>query len=125
MLIKGVLIDVENNIAESVEIEATLDNYYKLLNCDVIDIVNREINGKRFDIVCDDEGLLKENPKISALDLQYKPTLVGNLFVCHVDVTGQECSLSEEEINHILECVRLLGTRKHPTPYPMLTKVNY
>lgn len=124
MKIKGVLIDVENNIAESREIERNLDTYYKVLNCDLIQIVNMSINGKYFDIICDEEGTFKESPKISAIDSNYQPMLVGNLFICNTR-NGNEISLSEEEIDHVLECVRLLGTNKHPNPYPILTKVEY
>ena len=124
MKIKGVLIDVENNIAESREIERSLDTYYSVLNCDLIQVVNVQVNGKYFDIICDEEATFKANQKISAIDSQYKPMLIGNLFVCNTK-NGNETSLSEKEIDHVLKCVRLLGTTKHPNPYPILTKVDW
>ena len=62
-MIKGVLLDIENDEAKVVEFEPTLENYYKMLHCDLIDIVSRTIGYNRshkvFDIVCDDEGTFK------------------------------------------------------------------
>lgn len=125
MKVKGVLIDVYSSNVMVVEMQATLENYYNALQCDIIDIVNREINGKRFDIVCDDEGLFKENPKISAIDKNNDPMLVGNLFICNVDVTGKECSLSDSDIELIMASVKTMATRKYPNPYPMLVGVDW
>lgn len=53
---KAVLLDVMNDKVEVVDAEE-LEDYYKLIGCRTIEIVNWEIMGRRFDIVCDEEGL--------------------------------------------------------------------
>ena len=52
---KALLINVEENTVEYVEPESLFD-YYDLIHCELIDITNREIAGKRYDIICDDCG---------------------------------------------------------------------
>lgn len=122
--ITGVLVDARNASITRAEIPATLDSYYEHLDCSTIDIVSRRIGGRRFDIICDDEGLFKDDPRISALDSEYQPMLVGNLFVCsHAD--GYEISLTEEEISHVLRYAVNLPTRQHPEGLAMLTHVGY
>lgn len=97
-MIKGVYINAKNRTAEVKEIENNLDSYYSLLQCDTIDIANREIGGCRVDIICDDNGLFAEEPIVTAMDYYGKPMLVGNLFICSHDDEGNEASLSQHEI---------------------------
>ena len=123
--ITGVLLDAERAHVERATIPATLGSYYEHLNCTTIDIVSRTIGGKRFDIICDEEGLFKDDPRISALDRDYQPIFVGNLFVCKHDGNGCEISLTDKEIDHILRYVRKLPTRQHPEGLAMLTAVGY
>lgn len=73
--IKGFLVNEDK--AEMVEIEEKLQSYYDVLNCDYIDVAVREIDGKEFDIICDDEGLFKENQIITAVNQSMQPQLVG------------------------------------------------
>ena len=46
---KAVLLDVMNDKVEVVDAEE-LEDYYKLIGCRTIEIVNWEIMGRRFDI---------------------------------------------------------------------------
>ena len=125
MKIKGVLIDVLNEKVEVVEIEKSLQSYYKILNCDCIDIVSRKIGGKEFDIICDDEGLLKDPQKISAIDVRWQPMLVGNLFIVKFDGVEDITSLSDDEVQHVLKNCRKISTNMYPEGYEMLTLVEY
>ena len=50
---KFLLLDVKNEKVETVDIEPTLDEYYRLLDCRCIDIPSRIIGGRVFDIICD------------------------------------------------------------------------
>lgn len=125
MKIKGVLVDVMNEKVEVVEIEKSLQSYYNILNCDCIDIVSRKIDGREFDIVCDDEGLLKDPQKISAIDIMCQPMLVGNLFIVKFDGIEDIKSLNDDEINHVLKNCRKIATNKYPKGYKMLTLVEY
>lgn len=95
------LIDVKNDRVSPVVIESenALEQYYKLLDCDLIDITERKIGGKYYDIICDDEGLLKDNAIPSAIDKDQKPMLVGNLLICNIaDEEGNEVELKAEDI---------------------------
>ena len=60
-------LDMENDNVTVVEVNG-LQDYYRLIGCDCIEIANREIRGKRYDIICDDEGLLKAEPQVSSVN---------------------------------------------------------
>ena len=100
----GVLVDVVSKKVDIVHLdrEHELDELYRVLNCDTIDIVVRSIGGKDFDIVCDDEGLFKDPVVVSAVSLaDGSPALVGNLFICSHE--GPELkSLDHNEVVHVL-----------------------
>ena len=123
MMIRGVLIDVVNNAAKVVEIDKKLESYYKILNCNLIDITSRYIGDKLFDIICDDEGLLKENFKVSAITRSLGPALVGNLFVVKHDGKGNERSLTKKEVEYVLERVKLVYCNLYEEGRIMLTEV--
>ena len=112
--ITGVLVDVNAGTVKEATIEANLDSYYKALDCTCIDIVVRKLGPYRFDIICDDEGLFRDNARVSATDPVGQPMLVGNLFFCHHDDEGNLTSLHPDEVTFILSrVIRLkeLGTR--------------
>ncbi len=100
--ITGVLVNVTDGTARKATINRSLPGYYEALGCDCIDIVNRRLGGLRFDIVCDDEALLKPDPIPSAFDLDDQPMLFGSLFFCRHDGSGDLVSLSDAEICLIL-----------------------
>ena len=125
MTIKGVLIDVISNTAKVVEIEKSLNSYYKILNCNLIDITSRYIGGKLFDIICDDEGLFKEDFIASAVTSYNRIALVGNLFVVKFDGNDDETSLDDEEIEHILNHVKMVKCNLYEEERVMLVKVDH
>lgn len=99
----GFYIDPVTNTAEPREIVDNLDNFYELLACDTIDITTRCVQGVRFDVVCDDNGLLVEKPIPSALFPDGHVALVGRLFLCFDDTNepnpeGELLSLSPPAI---------------------------
>ena len=124
--IKGILIDVENEKVKCIEIENELDAYYEVLNCDNIDIVSRKIGRKRFEIICDDEGTFKENPKISAIGNLGQIQFVGNIFIVsgHVD-NGDLTGLTKSEEAYIMARIQKMYTRQFMNGYPMLTQCEY
>jgi len=84
-----------------IEVEPSLKEYYRLIGCDCVTIVTREVNGHPFDIVLDDEGLLKPN-RTSAVSVEAdvfgtQERLVGNLLIFG---SGEEAfrSLSDDEV---------------------------
>lgn len=103
MKIRGVLVTTKGDI-EVAEVEQNkLQSYYDLLECDVIDCTVRRIGSREYDIICDDEGLMKENPTVTAVTHGFlpKPALVGNLFICNHDEEGNWTGLTDEEVKEI------------------------
>lgn len=98
------LIDVKNDAVgiSYIDPEHALEEYHEKLNCDLIDITERKIGDKYYDIICDDEGLLKENAIPSAIDKDKKPMLVGNLLICNVaNDEGEEVPLEISDVHNI------------------------
>lgn len=126
--ITGILIDTESNTAKPITIDDTLEAYYSALNCSCIDIVSRTIgeNEKYFTIVCDDEGLLKAAPCISAVSDLFEPMLVGSLLIADFDHdTGILASLSEPELEYVLDHIIFAVSSHRSTPFPLLCQVGY
>lgn len=105
--LQGFFIDPLRKIAEPRTVKDDLQEFYKLLDCDLIDITTRPIGGRSFDIICDDEGLLKPSPIVSALFPDGSPALVGRLFVVRGDnYSGELVSLFPDDVDRILSnCV--------------------
>jgi len=98
---KMLLLDVQNNDVKVVEANG-LEDYYKYIGCDFIDIVRRKIGDLTVEIVCDDEGTFYEHPKVSAIDIIGQPCLFGNLLIASERVIdGNLTELTEEEIEYI------------------------
>lgn len=126
--ITGILIDTKNNTAKTVTIDDMLEAYYSALNCSCIDIVERTIGWRKkyFTIVCDDEGLLKATPCISAVSDLGEPMLVGSLFITDFDPsTGELVSLSNEELSYVLDHVIFVVNLRRNDPFPLLCQVGY
>lgn len=96
-------INAKAGTSELIEVKDWRD-YSRLLECDCIDIVYRYIGDSsvQLPIVIDDCGKLKDNPVISALNLNTPEVLVGSLLVINTDSEGEQIPLSQEHIT-ILE----------------------
>lgn len=122
---KALLIDVMENKVETVDVNG-LEDYYKLIHCTTIDIVNREIKGKRYDIICDNEGTFSDDPLISAIDDLGRAMLVGNLIVCgEADEEGNLTALTDDDIKHIKENIQSMGTSRYPEGHCMICQMEY
>lgn len=119
-VINGVLVNTQTNQISRYPFEyeeqdngktTFLPNMYALLNCDCIDIVSRKFGKHTLDIICDDEGLFKEDNKVSILTFSKHSLveqLVGNVFICTHDEEGESISLSEEQIISVGANARLI-----------------
>ena len=94
---KMILFDRETGKLSWVDANS-LEDYYRYLKCDCIDIPSRRVGTVYYDIICDDNGLLVEEPIVSAVDSNYKPMLVGNLLFCHYDEDGEETDCIEADM---------------------------
>jgi hypothetical protein len=122
---KTLLLNVKENKVEVLDVEGTLEEYYERLDCRCIDIQLRSIAGRNYDIVCDDEGLLVDNPRISAINNYGETMLVGNLMFFHNDGMGNLTGLKDEDIRHLLNNIQHMYTRKCPEGYKMLVRCEY
>lgn len=102
--IKGFLLRVYDDVtSKEVEFEETLENIYKLLSVETIDVTMRKIGSYVYDVVCDDEGLFVQDCLPNAIDSNGKPQLVGNLLLVNHDGEGNFASLTEEQIQELKE----------------------
>ena len=110
---KVLVIDTDKKSPRIEETPGGLEEWQKLVNCRLIAISYYKINGKAYDIISDDEALLKAGGKVTAIDRERGPLLVGNLVICNYDGEGGEAGLSEDDISHIWENIVILE-EAHP-----------
>lgn len=122
---KTILVDVYEHCVKPVDVPDKLDAFYKQLHCDTIDITERNIGGKQFSVMCDDEGLLKEEVIVSAFDSSFEPVLVGNLMFFHTDPNGHLVGLADDECQHLISCVEEYVDFERFSVYPVMTKCDY
>lgn len=100
-------------------IKDDLKEFYSIIDCRAIDIVKRVFGGVVFDIVLDDEGLLKANttnewPTSWWQGEGYTPNhegLFGTLILCHCDDQGNLTSAEPLDLVAVQSCFRTL--KKH------------
>lgn len=94
-----------------------LEDFYRELDADMLDIARRNIGGKAYDIFVDDIGLFRENPVVSAITKDLEPMLVGNLIFANHDVEGNTTSLTDEDMARILGNIVQVSTKNRPAGY--------
>lgn len=123
---KTFLIDVYNRERGEVDVKNELEAFYEKLDCRCIDIVVRKVNGVEFDIMCDDEGLFREDCRPSAFTAEGDPMLVGNLMFFHHDAEGNLTEISDDEMRLLKNsiCYPCIGgdLANH---YPALLGISY
>lgn len=104
---KAIWIDVESDEVKVIDTKADLKAMYAMCNCDCIDIAVRSIGGKPYNIVVDDEGLLKSNWTIGALNHDNELMLAGNLVVLGINRrTCDFAGLTDADVENIMGYVR-------------------
>lgn len=89
---------------EVVDINDDLDEFYSLLEVDTIDIVSRSVGTMFYDIICDDNGLLVENPRIALVpteDDERNFAIYGNIIFCNYNDEGKMIDLTDSEIQNL------------------------
>lgn len=127
---KTLLLDVEEGKVTELDIENELEAFYEAIGCDLIEIHSRRIGypGIKFDttfmVMCDEEGTLKEDPKISAVDSRCRPMFVGNLLFFRPDEEDLK-ELSEDDIKYLKRKIKTKFYLNSEKPHPMLTQCEY
>ena len=91
------------------EIEISIENvndelevYYEMLNCDMIDINTITVNDVEYDIIHDDEFLLKR-PLVPTLYVNNELIIFGAFLISRANEDGEEIGLTHKEIDNFLE----------------------
>ena len=116
-----VVIDVLKNEVSVKDVEDTLETWYDLLNCTCIDITSRRIDGQYYDIVCDDEGLLKSGAIVSAASESGDPMLVGNLAIVNCNEEGELVGLTANDVKKVRNQVKQYIDFENAVLRPVLT----
>lgn len=94
--------DKELITCELITITDELQELYKHCECGTIDIVCRKFGGRLFDVVCDDEALLKEDVGLPTSwwqdEEEHKEGLFGVLLLCHNDGNGELTSATYSDL---------------------------
>lgn len=105
--IKGVL--VSNGEVKEYELEYNnYKDFYPLLDCSTFTVATRSFNDEWLDIYCDDEGLFKANNKPSILTFsngELVEQIVGNAFIVAHDDEGDTISLTDEQVQKVMETI--------------------
>lgn len=124
---KVMVIDTGKLEPQIVETEGGLQEWYRLIGCRLIDISSRKIGGRYYDIIYDDEFLYKERGKVTALDTEQQPVLVGNLVICNHDGKGGETGLTDMDIARIREHIVVLteANAEEPERWLAINNIGY
>lgn len=100
-------------------IEDKLEVFYDLIHCRTIDIVERRFGGVMFDVICDDEALLREEVGLpTSLWFGRKEKgeregilegLYGTLLLCHHDNKGELLSATPNDLLAIQKTYIIVG----------------
>lgn len=110
-LLRGIFFNPQKNELKVKVFSNTLDEIYRLINCDCITTAVRRIGGHRVVIVCDDEGLLKPDNDVAIVTISDSTNDVVEQIVGNVLIVGEGdedfISLTEEEIEDVLEASKI------------------
>ncbi|MCL2522869.1 MAG: hypothetical protein FWE36_08435 [Erysipelotrichales bacterium] len=102
------------------EMESLLKNYYEIIETDVIDCVTVKIGKTDYEVVCDDEGLLKDNPILSFALSQHRALFGILVFTRHKN--SEWIGLTDDEINEIKENTILVECAGGCNRYALVNK---
>lgn len=89
-----------------------LNEYYRYLDCHCIDMVMINVDSYAYDVVCDDEALLR-NPLIPSLYISEEQVFFGNLAFVKIDEEGASVGLDREDMIRLLDFIE----RQQPSLY--------
>ncbi len=110
---KYVFIESGTATSKVVDIDGELKDFYRLIGCECITMIRRKFGDSYYDIIADDEALLKNDslPVAITFDdnghtIEY---LFGNILVTKTDGEGCDVSLTDEDISLITDKGLLLN----------------
>ena len=89
-----------------------LNEYYRYLDCHCIDMATIDVDGHAYDVVCDDEALLRY-PLVPSLYISEEQVFFGNLAFVKIDEEGASVGLNREDMIRLLDFI----VRQQPSLY--------
>ena len=87
-----------------IDSDNVLSELYRIIGCDLVELVQVEVGGKFYDVYCDEEFLLKEKP-VPTLFLSGEQVLCGNLVFTTCDEEGKLGGVKEEDIGKLIDFI--------------------
>ena len=84
--------------------ENILDEMYKIIGCDLVELVEIEVEGKFYDVYCDEEFLLKNNP-VPTLFIDSEQILCGNLIFTTRDEEGNAADITNDDVKKLTKFI--------------------
>lgn len=81
-----------------------LGEYYRYINCRCIDMATIDVDGHVYDVICDDEALLRQ-PLIPSLYISEEQVFFGNLAFVKVDEEGESVGFDREDMIRLLDFI--------------------
>lgn len=102
--IQAILIDPFSEKVTRVETGTSLEDLYSILQCDTITILRMGVGGKAFDMIMDDEGLLKdrENQRYFKYKLFSQP-YAGRALLALSNRQGDMASVGDDVMPYQIE----------------------
>lgn len=122
-VIKVKRIDDEVLTCELMTINDDLRDFYEHIGCSCIDIVERRFNGVLFDVICDDEALLKNDiplPTSYWSDGKGEEGLFGTLLLCHNDGNGNLTDARADDLLAVQQAYRRVMTNNGDFAYVLI-----
>ena len=90
------VIDVNAGTYYTDDIQDDIKSYYKIIDCQLIDIAELEIDNTTFDVIYDDEGMfVKNGARPSVVDKNDNVRMVGTVIFCYFNKNGDEIGLND------------------------------
>lgn len=118
---------LENALPVVLDIENKNEVFYKYLQCDAIDVVYRNFNGKSYIVICDDMGYSREgNLKVALFQKENKGyPIVGNVIISKTDTFGELTDLSEDDIKNVFSRLEFFVRRINDEDVELCTSFMY
>lgn len=81
-----------------------LNEYYRYLDCHCIDMAPIDVDGHIYDVVCDEEAMLRQ-PLIPSLYISDEQVFFGNIAFVKNDEGGVSVSLDREDMIRLLDFI--------------------
>ena len=96
MSMRVFVVDVNVGTYYTDDIEPKLEDYYRVIGCELVDIIEVSVGGKQFDLIADDEGMfVPHGARPSVFTNGDQIVSVGTVIFCHCDKNGNETGLND------------------------------